>query len=44
MVAAHDVSVYLGTDELGLYAIGTEPVVDAPTGILLAGMEAIAPP
>ena len=44
MVAAHDVGVYLGTDELGCKTLGTEPVVDAPAGILLAGMEAVAPP
>ncbi len=44
VVAAHDVGVNLGADELGLHTIGAEPVVDAPTSVLLAGMETVAPP
>ena len=44
VVAAHDAGVYPGTDELGGETLGAEPVVDAPAGILLAGMEAITPP
>ena len=44
VVAAHDVGVDCGGLELGLEAVGAEPVVDAPAGVLLAGMESVAPP
>ena len=44
MVAAHDVGVYFGVLNMLQQTLGGDEVVDAPAGILLAGMEAVAPP
>ena len=44
MVAAHDFGVYLGVFDLLEQALGGDEVVDAPSGVLLAGTEAVTPP
>ena len=44
MVAAVDLGVDLSVGQLGLQAVAHQEVVDAPTRILFAGLEAVAPP
>ena len=44
MVASHNLGVDGGSADLGEQPLGGDEVVDAPTGILLAGTEAVAPP
>jgi len=44
VVAAVDFGVDAGSYEAVLQPGGAEPVVDAPAGVLLAGMEAVGPP
>ena len=44
MVASHNLGVDGGSADLGEEPLGGDEVVDAPTGILLAGTEAVAPP
>ena len=44
MVAAEDVGMDGGCLEALLHAVGAEPVVDAPAGVVFAGVEAVGPP
>jgi len=44
VVAAEDVGVDAGCYEVVFDALGAEPVVDTPAGVLFAGMEAVGPP
>ena len=44
MVAAKDLRVYFCVFKLGIQALGGKEIVYSPTGVPLAGLEAVAPP
>ena len=44
MVAARDLAPDVGAFDLVLQPVGDDKIVDAPSGVVLPGIEAIAPP
>ena len=44
MVGTHHLGQDAGGDDLVLYPVGHQEIVDAPPRVVLAGLEAVAPP